>query len=265
MKKIEAKLKASEKKKTLAEIKKKAIAAKKVATAAKKRFDAMEKKLLTAFKQPREKVLVPIICYRERIIKQIVHVTSDPLNSKISEVKKKKIPPSVRRIVWETYIGDVEEGKCQCCNLKTLKREDAWHCGHVIAESCGGPTELLNLRPMCPECNLQMGKKEMTEYQRFKGFVVTENMPKIESKLNDAVVNAIQAAEIVEEAEEEIKQLQEAEVACVAEVDEVACVAEVDEVACVAEVDEVACVAEVEEVACVAEVADEVAGVAEDS
>ena len=49
----------------------------------------------------------------------------------------------------------------------------SFHCGHVIAESKGGDTNIANLRPVCAACNLSMGVMSMNEFTtKFFGWSV---------------------------------------------------------------------------------------------
>lgn len=77
---------------------------------------------------------------------------------------KQYIPKSLRFQVWSTYIGDsIARTKCFCCNNIDIIQLH-FECGHVIAESRGGPTTVDNLRPICSICNKSMGNKNMIEY-----------------------------------------------------------------------------------------------------
>ena len=51
------------------------------------------------------------------------------------------------------------------CGIVLNKHETStWHAGHIISESNGGKTDVNNLRPICKNCNLSMGKKNWTDY-----------------------------------------------------------------------------------------------------
>jgi 5-methylcytosine-specific restriction endonuclease McrA len=79
---------------------------------------------------------------------------------------KKSIPKSVKKMVWDKYIG-AEKGKakCYCCKHQTI-RQIEFHCGHVIAEANGGHTTVVNMRPICAQCNLSMGKMNMNDFMK---------------------------------------------------------------------------------------------------
>lgn len=79
---------------------------------------------------------------------------------------KKAIPKAMKRLVWDTYIGeDVGKAKCLCCNHSYI-RQIEFHCGHVIAEANGGKITLENLRPICAQCNLSMRTTNMDEFKK---------------------------------------------------------------------------------------------------
>ena len=72
-------------------------------------------------------------------------------------LEKAPIPRALREQVWIRYAGAVFERKCLvpwCENRMTVFD---FHVGHDVPESQGGATEIGNLRPICPRCNLSMG------------------------------------------------------------------------------------------------------------
>jgi hypothetical protein len=79
---------------------------------------------------------------------------------------KKSIPKTLKRMVWDTYIGaEKGEALCFCCK-HTKIRQIEFHCGHVHAEAHGGATNVKNLRPICAQCNLSMGTMHMKEFMK---------------------------------------------------------------------------------------------------
>jgi 5-methylcytosine-specific restriction endonuclease McrA len=81
-----------------------------------------------------------------------------------TKYKKKAIPKALKKMVWDKYIGDnVGKTKCMCCRHQEI-RQIEFHCGHVIAEAKNGKTVVENLRPICAQCNLSMGKMNMNEF-----------------------------------------------------------------------------------------------------
>lgn len=88
-------------------------------------------------------------------------------------VRRKKIPKSIRTLVWNKYIGaDITAAKCCCCREEKITLNN-WHCGHVVAESKGGDTTINNLRPVCAPCNSSMGAKSMNEFtEEFFGWSI---------------------------------------------------------------------------------------------
>ena len=84
--------------------------------------------------------------------------------SKKIKYKKKNIPKSLKKMVWDKYV-DPKVGltKCLCCKHQDI-RQIEFHCGHVISEANGGYTVVQNLRPICAQCNLSMGTMNMNDF-----------------------------------------------------------------------------------------------------
>jgi len=78
--------------------------------------------------------------------------------------RKKNIPKSLKRQVWDYWIGaDLGTALCLCCKYQVI-RQIEFHCGHVLAEANGGKLSVENLRPICAQCNLSMGKKDFKTF-----------------------------------------------------------------------------------------------------
>lgn len=92
-------------------------------------------------------------------------LSSKSKNQYTPTYKKKSIPKSLKKVVWDTYIGK-EKGisPCLCCNHEEIRQID-FHCGHIVSESDGGATCVENLRPICAQCNLSMGKMNMNDFK----------------------------------------------------------------------------------------------------
>ena len=71
---------------------------------------------------------------------------------------KKSIPGALREQVWLLYCGDKNfKHKCLVTWCENLMNPFSFEVGHNIPESKGGPTDISNLRPICPKCNRSMG------------------------------------------------------------------------------------------------------------
>jgi len=84
----------------------------------------------------------------------------------IHELKKTKsrITRALRLAVWNHEFPDTEKTYCPiqfCMNLIT---QNNFHCGHIISEYNGGEAKITNLRPICRECNLSMGKNNWEDW-----------------------------------------------------------------------------------------------------
>jgi len=100
-------------------------------------------------------------------------VTSPEINefpNLIKKYKKKSIPLTLKRIVWNKWIGEeVGKAKCSCCKLTEITQL-SFNCGHILAESKGGELKMDNLKPICQSCNSSMGSMNMDEYMKKYGF-----------------------------------------------------------------------------------------------
>ena len=99
--------------------------------------------------------------------KKIVSSESDDeIKSAKPKKKKKPISSTIKKLVWNTNIGE-EKGKSKClCCKSTEITQMSFHCGHIIAESNGGDTIVSNLKPICQNCNSSMGSKDMNEFMK---------------------------------------------------------------------------------------------------
>ena len=80
--------------------------------------------------------------------------------------RKKGIPKTLKRAVWDHWIGsEIGSTKCLCCKHQSI-RQIEFHCGHIIAESRGGSLSVNNLVPICAQCNLSMGNKNFHDFVR---------------------------------------------------------------------------------------------------
>jgi|694.fasta_scaffold02392_44 5-methylcytosine-specific restriction endonuclease McrA len=93
---------------------------------------------------------------------KIIH-ESIPIKRKYT---KKSISATMRRKVWDEYIGKkIGEAKCLCCKMTDITQL-TFHCGHIIPECNGGELILSNLRPICQNCNSSMGTKNMDNFMK---------------------------------------------------------------------------------------------------
>ena len=93
---------------------------------------------------------------------KIIH-ESIPIKRKYT---KKSISATMRRKVWDEYIGKkIGEAKCLCCKMTDITQL-TFHCGHIIPECNGGELILSNLKPICQNCNSSMGTKNMDDFMK---------------------------------------------------------------------------------------------------
>lgn len=100
-----------------------------------------------------------------------------------------KIPSAIRNTVWNYYIGpDMKSGNCSCCKLEKISYVN-FECGHVIAYSKGGETNIENLRPICSNCNKSMGTTCMTDFMEKYGLDKIKAKPISKDKTNEKKTN----------------------------------------------------------------------------
>ena len=108
---------------------------------------------------------------KEQLYDSIIHSINDS-NKVVSKKKKQSIPKHIKKLVWNTYIGnDIIKHRCLCCKKITIENT-FFDCGHVLSEKDGGTLELSNLRPICSECNRSMGSMNMIEYVKKFGLFI---------------------------------------------------------------------------------------------
>ena len=80
--------------------------------------------------------------------------------------KKKPISAAIKRLVWNTHIGeDIGKHKCLCCKTTDITQM-SFNCGHIIAEANGGEAIVSNLKPICQNCNSSMGTRNMNDFMK---------------------------------------------------------------------------------------------------
>ena len=102
--------------------------------------------------------------------KQLDYIQNDNIinNSNViikkKNYKKKSIPITLKRKVWDFWVGEsVGKTKCPCCKLTDITQLN-FSCGHIISEYQGGSLSVQNLKPICASCNSSMGIKNMDEF-----------------------------------------------------------------------------------------------------
>ena len=95
---------------------------------------------------------------------KIKSTKTKPSKTKSTKLNKKKISSTLKRLVWNTNIGEeIGKTKCLCCKSTDITQM-SFHCGHVVAEANGGELIVSNLKPICQNCNSSMGTKNMNDF-----------------------------------------------------------------------------------------------------
>lgn len=104
--------------------------------------------------------------------------------------KKQRIPPTIRKVVFNRWSKGRISMLCYCCRINEIDCHD-FECGHIVAEGMGGRICEENLRPICTPCNRSMGTRNMFEYIEQFGFWKKNKEvinPKRKNSLKDIVV-----------------------------------------------------------------------------
>lgn len=96
------------------------------------------------------------------LIKEIIESTT-PLPAKEVPHAPSKVGKALRNKVWDTYLGNIAKANCVCCNINQIDKTD-FQAGHVEASANGGKNTLENLRPICRNCNDEMGTQHMRTF-----------------------------------------------------------------------------------------------------
>ena len=111
-------------------------------------------------KEPKAKPL------KEPNTKPVKEPKAKPVKEPKTISKKTKIPAAVKKLVWNTNLGEeLGKAKCYCCKSTDIT-QTSFHCGHVIAESKGGRSIVSNLKPICQNCNSSMGVNDMNDFMK---------------------------------------------------------------------------------------------------
>ena len=77
---------------------------------------------------------------------------------------KKRITKGLKCKVWYNEFKHETTGKCPIIHCNNDISKINFEAGHVISEINNGPTDESNLRPICRDCNRQMGSKNWNEF-----------------------------------------------------------------------------------------------------
>ena len=85
---------------------------------------------------------------------------------------KKYMSPQLRMCVWNRYFGNSENGICPICNKQIKVGRNGFHCAHIISRANNGETTIDNLRPLCSDCNIDMGSLNWDDYIKKKKLII---------------------------------------------------------------------------------------------
>ena len=86
--------------------------------------------------------------------------------------------------VWYQWFHLQKYALCPVCkiNIMYMSLHDTWHREHIYRLSLGGPDTYPNLIPICPKCNLRMGKRcrSTFQYMSILGHIAEEQALELE-------------------------------------------------------------------------------------
>ncbi len=78
--------------------------------------------------------------------------------------KKKRITKGLKAKIWYKWYKFEDQGSCPITHCNNVIYKTNYEAGHILSEYNGGLVELANLRPICKNCNLQMGSQNWTDF-----------------------------------------------------------------------------------------------------
>ena len=117
------------------------------------------------YKDEEKSLIDNSICFITKNNNFIEYIKNKTIKPKHNWKKgKKRITKGLKKKVWYNYYGDKSTGICPIKHCKTILTNTHFEAGHIISEMNGGPTDLSNLRPICKQCNLEMGSTNWSEF-----------------------------------------------------------------------------------------------------
>jgi len=119
-------------------------------------FYAVEKKIIE------DEFIVSL--KNNNFIKWLINPDIKPIH--IRKKTKKKIPSAIRKKVWDKEFPNESTGICTIswCDTELHNGKNGFEAGHIISEANGGDITVNNLRPICSNCNSEMGSKNWKDH-----------------------------------------------------------------------------------------------------
>lgn len=99
-----------------------------------------------------------VIFFKNNNFVQYVCYTEDPIHN-FTKNTRTGVSSTLRKKVWENHYGGKTNGICPiigCNQMLSSKIKSGFQCGHIISVKNGGKNDVLNLRPICANCNSKM-------------------------------------------------------------------------------------------------------------
>jgi hypothetical protein len=124
-------------------------------------------KIIDKINKNENKLFLSLYSKFEWIDRLIEHITLKKPFDELRHISihcSRNITKPLRKAVWCKNNGNSLNGICYCC--KKSIEFDSFQCGHIIAFSLGGETNITNMEAICPTCNQNMGTTDLEEYKQ---------------------------------------------------------------------------------------------------
>ena len=120
----------------------------------------------------RTNIAFPVLVHFVDVTLFVCQPCEKALTSSFAACNRKRVTEvmnPIRLRTWLNVNGLARRSRCYCCSKTELDMVSSeWHVGHVKSACSGGLSEISNLRPICSDCNLDMGTEDMYEYMERK-------------------------------------------------------------------------------------------------
>ena len=99
--------------------------------------------------------------------------------------------------LWKIFFGTNTTGICMCCNKEQITIVNH-HKGHITAKSKSGKYNIINIRPICANCNTSMNNQNLEEYMTKHNYIKQKNWLNFWKKENyENVIYTLASSELI--------------------------------------------------------------------
>lgn len=96
--------------------------------------------------------------------KELFYVYKMHSENESEKTYRKKVPKTVKDMLWDGVFGDTMIGNCYVCS-KVIKFTH-FEASHIVSVANGGSDSIHNLRCCCGSCNRSMGTKNLEDFKK---------------------------------------------------------------------------------------------------